>query len=251
MQTPMKAQERWGAAVALLSLDVVVPFYAHLGLQIVESKSFLQALRETILSNRRTFEGDQSHIPDLKGAILNTLTHHFGHETASTFEDWVNNVFVYTGQDFAPLSKWYMLLALARTDSQRWNALGLPPTLAKEAHTRLDEVLNRSELHALADQIEKRPLSNWDLEMYALHGFDDDENDPYNWVLETVKKRRFGGYLGWLVASLSDEQRSRFVDNANTLRMQTETTRNFPPFTDPKEFVRQDADYTPWTVRDT
>lgn len=237
MQTPTEAQERWGAAVALLSLDVVVPFYAPLGLQIVESNVLLQVLRETILSNRRAFEVDQSHIPDLKGAVLNTLRHHLGHDAASTFEDWVNNVFVWTGQDFALLSKWYMLLALARTDSQRWNALGLPPALTKESHIRLEEVFDRSKLHALADQIEECPLSDWDLEMYALHGFDDDENDPYNWVLETVKKRRFVGYLDWLVASLSDEQRHRFVDNANVLKVQIETTRNFPPFTDPKELV--------------
>lgn len=223
-------QERWGAAVAILSLDVIVPFYAHLGLKIANPSLFLQLLRETILSNRRAFEANPSQIPNIQGTILQSLETSFGSEFSRMFEYWVQNVFVFTGQDFSPLSKWYILLALARTDRQRWISLGLPQGISEESRSKLEDIFDHNELHALADQIDKHPLSDWDIEMYSIHGFDDDENEPYTWVLETVKKRRFSSYLDWLVASLNDDQRRQLVDNANALKSQIETTRHFPIF---------------------
>lgn len=237
MRMPTNNQERWGAAITLLSLDVVAPFYASLGLQVTDTKTWLKLLRDTILSNRRAFEVDQSRIPDLKGSLLSALKHRLGPEAASRLNHWIENVFVFSGEDFSRLSRWYMLLALSRTNPQRWGALGLPHGFSEEARTRLEEVFDRTRLHALADQIDKRPLSDWDLEMFSIHRFDDDDNDPYNWILETVKKRRFVSFLEWLVKSLSDEQLQRLADSANRLKMEIETTQGFPNFIDPRELV--------------
>lgn len=237
MQIPTEDQERWGAAVAILSLDVVLPFYGLLGIEITEASEWQQLLRATILSNRRKFEKNPGRIPDLREAILKAIRTQYGRESVRLFEDWVENVFLFVGQDFVALNKWYMLLALSRRNRQRWEALSFPQELTKEAQQRMEDVLNRDQLHRLADQIEEVPLSDWDLEMYALHGFDDDDNDPYNWVLETVKKRRFLEYMRWLVSSMDENQRQQLAASASVLRMKIETTRRFPPFEDPKRLI--------------
>ncbi len=231
--TPTAEQERWGAAAGLLSLDVVVPFYAHMGLAIPDPKEFVQVLRKCILENRRTFEKNPNRIPDLKNTLLATLRHEFDPRTAEAFEEWIIHEFVFLPYDFAPLWHWDYVLVLARWDSQWWDALGFPPDFSERARARLEaDVIDHDGLHKLADRIDQRPLSDWDLEMYSLHQFDDDDNDPYNWILQTVRKRRFSAYFRWIVDSLSDAQLQDLLVNADLVRERMETTRGFPPLLD-------------------
>lgn len=234
---PTEEQERWGAAVALLSLDVVSPFYRYMGLELGQPDAFQKVLRDVIVSNRRLFEADQSQIPDLKRAVLETLENRLGTAAAGELRHWVEDILVYTGQEFAHLSQWHLLLGLARTSHERWAALGFPGHLSEKARQEMDKVFDFDELDELADQVDECPLSDWDLEMYALHGFDDDDNDPYNWVMEAVTRIRFEAFLKWLIASLSEQEQRQLVRNANTLRSQIESFRDLPPLQELKELV--------------
>jgi len=239
MLKPTEDQERWGTAIALLSLDVIKPFYSHMGIKVENADEFRDILRQVILENRKEFEADPSRIPNLQMRMLSALSSHYSEGAAHFFKHWVYQEFVYTGKDLKPLNQWNMLLSLARLNKQRWQSLELPANLTDEAHAKLEQVWDRTELHTRADQIEAQPLSLWDMEMYSLHGFDEADNAPYNWVLEAVGKRIFNKYLRWLVENLTDDQRQQLVHRANCLRLQIETTRNDPELTDPLALLNQ------------
>jgi len=231
--TPTAEQERVGAAAALLSLDKVVPFYQPMGVPTLEPKRFVQVLRGCIIDNRREFERNPNRVPEIDKRIQGSLARTFDVPTAQAYDRWQKYFFVYSAQDFEAFSDWYMVLALSRNSGSRWNALGLPETLSEEARMRFEQVVDRTELHQIADQLEACPLSAWDLEIYTLHGFDDDDNDPYNWVLETIKKRRFVVYLIWLVKRLNNEERMVFSAQAEQAKHRIETIANSPALPDP------------------
>ena len=128
------------------------------------------------------------------------------------------------------------MLVLSRNSDDRWNALGLPPRIARGVRERVDRLCDYRELHELADALEAEPLSNWDLEIYTIHGFGDN-NDPYDWVLETVEKRRFVEFLKWLSTVLSVSERQTLVESANSLRVHIENTKHYPELGDPVELV--------------
>jgi len=234
---PTRQQQRSGAAATLLSLDVVIPFYSPMGVPAPEPARFVQVLRECIVDNRKEFHHSPDRIPDLDSRIDDKLRHSFGGETAHAYDWWVQYIFVSSAEDFEAFSDWYMVLALSARNESRWDVLALPKILSREARVRIDSVLDRNDLHQIADQVEAHPLSPWDLEMYTLHGFDEDENDPYNWVLETVKKRRFIQYMSWLVKRLSQEEVAGLWESAEALRKQIETTAHSPSLPNPLTII--------------
>lgn len=239
--TPTRAEERWGAAVAHLSLDVVQPFYEALGVPTDDPAEFARVLRDAILENRRVFEEEPSVIPDLKVRVCVMLSVHFPPPTADAFAHWVENVFAYRAEDVAWFSTWWYVLALSRNRPERWAALGLPASLSEEACARLDKAVDRTELHALADEVEGRPLSEWDTEMYAIHGLYQEGRDPYELTLETIRKRRFLAYLAWLSSALPDADRRAFVERTNALKGTIETVRADAPLEDPKKLLKAHA----------
>lgn len=232
-------EERWGAAATILSLDTVAPFFEHMGVPVKEPAALQRLLRECIVANRKDFESDPTRIPDLRKRWLAAIATRFGQRAADDLESWVTHDFMHTAADFRAFSLWYYVLALARVD--HWNELHLPADLSKEALRRLNDVLDRNELHKLADAVEEKRLSDWDLEMYALHGFDEDENAPYNWVLETVKRRRFTSYMRWLGQALIDKDRAEFIRHANTVKNNIETTRGGGDLSDFNDYFRYDS----------
>jgi len=241
LPTSTPEQERSGAAAALLSLDVVRPFYSHLGVPAPEPSTFIQTLRDSILDNRQAFLRDPSRIPNIHKKIMEALAHRFGTSTATEYDRWVRHTFVHSAADFEPFSNWYMVLALSRNIPDRWGALGLPKSISSKARLELDGILDRTPMHHLADEIGMKPLSPWDLEIYTLHGFDDDERNPYHWILETVKKRRFVGYLGRVAEQLSEDERRSFWDNADEVRRSIETTSHSSALEDPLLLVQRYA----------
>jgi len=219
MNNVTKEQENWGAMITLLSLDVVIPFYNHLGLDINNSKEFLNLLRTDILANREEYIKNTQTIPDLKKRNLKSLNHFYGGIFAKKLEDWFQDSFVWHPSDSGIYGYWKMLLSISRNDNKRWYQLDLPKNIVKQARSKFEsDVIDKTELHALADEIDEMPHTRWDIEMFSLHGFDDYDNDPYNAVLFIIGYRKIKTYLKWLVSSLNDKEVKQFVDSANHLQ---------------------------------
>jgi hypothetical protein len=227
--------ERLGAAVTLLSLDRTLPFHGDMGLatEPERSEALMNGLRGAIESNRESFARDSTRLPDLSNAVTRALTEKFGPRAAQQFHDWVAHVFVHTAQDFDLFSNWYQFFGRLQGRPARWSEVALPTRTREEAIERLTIARDVSRLHAADDVMEAQPLSTWDAQMYAIHRLYGEGRSPIEWVLETVRKRRFMAFLNWLCADLNEIERQAFIFSATALRDKIPTFDGAPPFPDP------------------
>lgn len=223
-------EEKLGAAIALLSMDRIVPFYQWLGVPTEEPSPLVSALRAAIIANRRAFAADQSRVPNLWRAVETAFIEVDGTPALTDLQAWIEEVFVYDDQDLRQTQPWFMLLGLTFRNDDRWRQLILPEPIKTATQERLSTVFSRDEIHALADTVDAEPLSAWDVEMYSLHGFDEDENDPYNWVLEVATKHRVQKFLAWLRPQLSETQSHIFRQSVLTLANTIEATQHYKSF---------------------
>lgn len=179
----------WGHVSATLSLDVAVGLYPRLGLPIEDPIALRDALRSAILENReRVLAGAQSNIEALVKAHLIAV---FGLETARTLIDWSLSYYVATGEEHREWTLWQIAFQYFKNDPRHLSSLAAD-SRAKLLETYYD-FLAHSNVAAIVDQIKTAPLSEWDLEMYMRHGFDNDDpvKDPFVSIELTVTMRWF------------------------------------------------------------
>lgn len=223
-------EEKIGAAIALLSMDRVVPFFQWLGVPTNEPAPLVTALRAAITANRQAFAADQSRVPNLWGAIEAALIETTDTPSPTDLQAWIEKNFVYDAHDLRQIQPWFTLLGLTFRIDRRWSQLILPEPIKTATREQLAKVFSRDEIHAVADTVDAEPLSAWDVEMYSLHGFDEDENDPYNWVLEVATKRSISEFLEWLRPQLSAAQTDAFQQSVITLAGTIEATSHYQTF---------------------
>lgn len=217
-----RAQEKWGAMVALLSMDVVKPFYGYMGLDIEDPDRFMLLLRQVIIANRREFEANPGRVPELRKRTLTAISRTLGPAKAEELEYWFDDSFVWFPDEDAVYDQWGAILMQSVSKEDRWSFLGLPDRLSETARKKLlDEVMENAnkEIYALSDKVDEIPHTKWDIEMYALHHFDDYDYDPFSiGVMAVVRYRREKRYVKWLVESMDKEELDTFINNANRLR---------------------------------
>lgn len=235
------AAERLGTAISLLSLDRVVPYFTSMGLTPSQehAQAIKECVRQAIEANRRQFIVDPGSVPELKANVTEAFDRRFGSSGRVALFRWLAEDFIHTTADRAPVFDWHLLLSLACRDPSRWSALSLPVTVNEHARLYLIKAVDTSDIEAIEDSLEGLPLSAWDVQMYLIHGFDDEDDDsgmcPFMWVRETVQNHRFRQYLGWLRARLSATEQHAFVSAGRTLKSQIASTQKLPPLLDPFE----------------
>ena len=233
------AAERLGTATSLLSLDRIVPYYTLMGLTpSQESQEAVKlCVREAILENRKDFLANPNRVPDLESHLISTFDLRFGSRATTALFLWYKEDFVHEATDFPPCFIWQLLLNLASRDPTRWLALNLPSSISEKAQKLFNETRDTTDLDKIEEQLEKKRLSEWDTQMYVIHGFNDNDDDagmsPFMWVSETIEKRRFLNYLRWLRDQLSENERELFFSSGNALRLKLPTTQNMPSFSHP------------------
>src|SRR5882724_5170285 len=114
-------QERWGTAIALLSLDRVEPFYNYMDIHLSDSTIFKELLRTCILENRKDFQLDSTVIPNLKLRTLAKIESIYGTKTVLWFKTWLYESFFFETDDFNEYYTWDDLFSLSRNNDSRWN----------------------------------------------------------------------------------------------------------------------------------
>ena len=212
-------QEYWGIMITLLSMDVVSPFYSYMGLDISEPEAFKALLRADILANREDFLAEPDRVPDLRKRNLDSLMRVYGEVAARGLEQWFKTNFVWQPRDFGDYSQWNEFLGSLRWYPEKWQKLALPDNILLESRDKyIKDLTDKSELHTISDKLDEQIHTKWDIEMYALHGFDDYDNDPYHAVLFIIRYRKLKLYLKWLISSLDKSQLTQFLQSANQIK---------------------------------
>jgi len=110
---------------------------------------------------------------------------------------------------------------------------------------RYEEMIDIADVESKIAIARKMPLSMWDMEMYAIHGFsnDDELNDPFADVVSTVEMNRFRRFWRMLCDILTSEDKRLLHDQGQKTVDEIEIWMP-GPLLDPDALWRHDAHYS-------
>ncbi|WP_218068197.1 hypothetical protein [Candidatus Thiosymbion oneisti] len=186
--------------------------YEPMGLQITEKERFVAMLRRLIIENRRAYEANPSVIPPLAENVLKAVESSFGGAQTRHFFLWSTTVFTDVPADNPQWDHWEIVFSYMMRDADMWEKLKLEEGKKKRIanvywNTRKPE---RDLLEEKITTLKGRLLSDWDLEMYSIHRFnnDDESFDPFNTVLQTAEINHFQLFWESLLPLLSAAEKS-------------------------------------------
>ena len=227
--------ERLGAAITLVSLDRTLPYYESIGLPSSprSAEALKQCVRRAVELNRHAYYEDNSQIPPLERSLRQSLFNDFGGAADAWFVDWCAHEFVHSAADFEYFGTWYQFFLRVRGESSRWQALAIPTRIAGRIPSSFEEARDYSAIKAIEKRIEAVALSLWDSQMYAIHHLYNEGRQPFEWVLEIVRKRKFMIFFKQFEALLDEAEQHAFFDSANRLRQRISTFNGMPAFVFP------------------
>jgi hypothetical protein len=207
----------------LLTLDVVRPFYDLMGLNQQAQAGLQKALRATTLATRKQLVEalvNQGPPPTL-ASFCQDLEGRIGASTAEHLGWWIRRVLHKEVQAHIPVSDWQDLLRRCRREGEEsWRRLPFPGQLSAEASERFAASIDRKEYKRSEEALEDRPLSDWDLHMYASQPYDFDDNregpsrTPSTEVSLTVRTYQQYLFWAWALRALTPEQQTKLREKA-------------------------------------
>jgi hypothetical protein len=204
---PKSELVRWARATCLLSLDEVLPHYDLMGLHPGNNQGLLQVIRRQIVGSRV--------YPDATGGalgrarVLGAVEAAFGRQARDHLDWWVKYLLHLGPQDNVALGRWMWLFRRCRPPNPLWEQVGLPSALREEAADRLLRAISTDEYQRRRAVLASKPLSDWDLHLYASVPFADDEPGPSTpQVYITLTILDYQGYIfwAWLLKNLQPDQ---------------------------------------------
>lgn len=203
--------------LVLLSLDGVVPLYADLGLPFEDGRAFLRVLRETILENRLAWESGSGQPPALRALLLRNLQEGLGPHAARVFSRWAETLFMGDHAAQPQWSAWDIVFSNWAFGGKS-EPKGLPADKREALLRSYVDKTSVDDLKAKVAELRARRLSEWDLDMYARHGYGVDEfTDPYLIIELMVKIRRLQEFWAEAGPLLSDEEMEALLSEAGEL----------------------------------
>ena len=221
---------RWPLIFVLLSMDVVVPFYELMGLRGFSENALRDSLRAELLKTRRKFasgmQGSVSYSPEETFAALRTV---LGVTQSNHLRWWGQRVFAWDIQEHRHLRLWEALLRYLAEQPEKWLQLHIPERLSTAARQRFLLAIDRAPYDEINDALYGRPLSDWDLHMYAVNLFDDEDpagpTGPSSYVYPTFKHYQGYTYWAWLGQHLTAAERDNLRCQATNLASQIESLK--------------------------
>jgi hypothetical protein len=228
---------RWPLLFTLLSMDVVVAFYDLIGVPASDPRGLRDLLRAQILNTRRAFAaappGGAAYSPE---ETLDAVGQSFGAAERDHLALWGQRVFAWDIQEHRALNLWDHVLRHCASEPERWAALGLPARIAAAARRELLQALDRAPYDERHGEVFSKPLSDWDLHMYAVNLFDDEDpaipTGPSIYLYATSANYRGYRFWAWLTKQLTAEEQGALTRNATQLAAQVESlshVEDLPP----------------------
>ncbi len=229
------ASDRWAMIITLLSMDVVIAFDDLMGLVVPNRLAFLAVLRSLILDMRSGYAGGGPFYSPT--AVEAAFASELGEERRDHVAWWGNQIFERDRQDHRDLYAWTLTLRHCRHDPSRWESLGLPGDVSRSALSEFLRSINTTEYNQRKKQAQARPLSDWDLHMYALNRFDDDEDisssGPWTYLYPTVMAYEGYRFWAWLLERLNIDQQAAFREGASLVAKNTRSLVSLGPLPPP------------------
>lgn len=214
---------RWAGLMFLLSMDVVRPFYAMMGLQPDEPDALQRVLRQEIVAGRKRSAASLEAAPPFEPqAVLRAVAELLGAKTSQHLVWWDRHVFSWETRDNRNLNNWTTVLQNCWDEPGLWNRLGLPDSIRPDQFRRSRNI---DEYEQRQDEVDARPLSDWDLHLYAIQLYDDNlYREPYHvpdgprlYVKPTV--RAYQSYQFWdaVLRSAGSDQLERLWQEARRI----------------------------------
>jgi hypothetical protein len=217
-----------GSIVSLLTLDFTRAFYDLVGLDPRFHDVLHRTLRETTLITRK--ELMQALVDGTPAPTLATFCSHIetsaGRAATEHLAWWLQYIH---NRDSKPLDHWLDLFRHTEREGA-WSKLPLPKELSAEVWQRFISFMDRGEYNRRCEEIEDRPLSDWDLHLSANQPFDfedDVEGGSSNPALDiSLWSYAYRGYRfsAWLLRTLSPEQETKLLEVGTELVRTLELT---------------------------
>lgn len=244
--TPEANPARWNKLISLLSMDVVLPFFDQMGLKLPVQASvggprlLQQLLRHEIIEGRRLYaRHGRSPAP---AEVLSHVASTLGHQAISHLSWWGRRVFSDDpSKDHISLDRWRPIVSFCARDAELWTQLELSLWAHREHFV---ESLRVDDYRKLQADVDRQPLSDWDLHLYALELYDDAlyESDfgqvrdgPRLWIRPTV--RAYRQYLFWapVLRAMTSEQQQRLWEQGRTIAREEELLAKPELLPEPRE----------------
>jgi hypothetical protein len=191
--------------IAVITLDRAAAFWDAIGVQGAEPRhGLITPMRAWLQQNleRQTIQGAENRP---QTGLLARIQAAHGFPAAERTQRWV----AHTAHPDSMERTWQVVLTRAARTPPDWALLGLPRELESEAVEATASDSKQAEAYSHAE------LSDWDLGIWALLKFDEDENDPVNDLQLLSSRWKFMGLWRRLGNAVND--RENFVHAANSI----------------------------------
>lgn len=231
-------EKRWATIATLLSMDVVLPFFPLMGLHLDRPNDLMNYFRRCILSARNA----HPHGPYISSSQLFAgINSHFGKDAVLKLKAWNEHVFEDDLRDRRHLRNWKHVLRSALADEALWVGLWGNRETAQSVRREFLRSLDQKHYNEVFDEVYSTPLSDWDLHIYAIHLFDDDDEDgtsvsPDTWVHPTCRACQAIQFWTWVLGSLRSDELDSLHANAAKLAETNKQIYVSEPLVHPKQF---------------
>lgn len=216
---------QWGLIFTLLSMDIMVPLYEAMGLQLKEKEKFISLLRRLIIDNRKIYEANPSIIPPLADRVMEMLKCSFSEAEAKNLYHWAVSVFTQVHAEQPQWSAWEMLFhTWAYNTQQQAKLLELPLERRNQIFSDYRDALNLKAVKQQIAELKSHQLSIWDMEIYSIHQFNNDDEiaDPFNTVTQTIEINFFQLFWKKTISQLSLSDKNCFWEHGQQLLTERE-----------------------------
>jgi hypothetical protein len=200
-------------------MDLTVPFYKFMGLEIVQVEKFVATVRY-LIGELRTESPEGKRQSAFTKRSLHYIEREMGAETRQRLTHWIQFVFEDIPSDYPHTNAWASILTWCSAKPEQWECLGLPAQKSRLLLLEYRETMWDKDVLRLREEEKEEPMSEWDAYIYTEQQFDDDCMDPFLWIINTVNKYRFQCALKSLVDRLSDSEISVLTQKAQEIGAQ-------------------------------
>jgi hypothetical protein len=231
-----RLEPQWSFVFMLLSMDVVAAFYDLIGAGFAEPACVVDVLRRQIVRARYPHAEDPSGPRFGARDMIAAIAQRCGEHDARRLVWWTAHLF--DAPRRRELYAWECVLREVRNSPAGWPALGLPAPDADAARQWFAQSLATGEYQARSSRVYAAPLSDWDLHLYAVNLFDDEDpalaNGPDRYVHRAMRDYAAHRFWGHMNRAFSPDALARFRDGAERFVAARPALRFTSPLADPR-----------------